>query len=316
MGGNVSINGIEADRIHVNVGIELVEDLQVFRDLIGDLYPSGSTRFLFDENIRHVKDTYGDIDLQVDIESIPHLAQKLETDMVLGNFRLIGWKRATNTIVTLWRYRGKLNVQVDLEGVEFEANAPTEWSRFAYYACSNDAQNDLKGVAHKYIFRALTACWVDDFPIKRGSKIKVEKMNRVAFSNRGLRFKVIPDVYHTHWYILKPSESEYIINIERIFKLLINHEVEFQEQHERLMWSYIGVVSLIRDHMVPEVHCMIADAMAELLWGRSAQQIEKDSDEDMLVKQRIMLYLSSALNIDRYRWDSLIKQYYGTFQNN
>lgn len=319
MGGNVIIDGIGADKIDIRKldHAELVADLNRFIESFEKthqvkLHPSGSTSFLFEKNgidLEVFKPVFGDIDLQIDENKMPELLP-LATH---GQFKLIGTSKTTNTVVTLWNYKG-LRIQIDFEGVEFVGDNPTEWSQFAYSSSWTDQLVQIKGVAHKLIFRALTARWLDEYKVRKRGGVKTVITSPWAFSNKGLRKKLIP-TDDGSWIELKTSESEYIRDLERIFHILIAPDSEYTPLMRHSMHSFMGVLELIKRYIDPREHIAIADGMANLLWGNGAQWIYSYAWEDQMCKQCIMLNLSSRLNIGMRRWDQMIEEYYGAFQD-
>lgn len=316
MGGNVKIGNENADRIDLDLvdRDDLVKELQLFMESFEATYgaklePSGSTRFLFNRNIstselKIYKPSFGDIDFQIDKNKMP---KKLKST-ALGSFTYIGSKMTTNTLVTLWKFRD-FNIQIDFEGVEFDGDQPTKWSQFSYSASWLDQMSDIKGVAHKYIFRALTARWLNDYPVRMKSGVKNKRTSIYAFSNKGLRKKLIETDYG-EYIELKTNESTYIRDLELIFMILICSNCKFSETDEILMHSFHGILQLIQKYIPENEWVIIADAMAHLLWDRSAQEISSDLDEDMRVKMAIMKSMAANLWLDNRRWDELCNAYY------
>lgn len=318
MGGNVTIGTETADKIDLtkmrkyDLSVDLVDFVKEFEQKFEvALSPSGSTAFLFDETITEdelalFKPHFGDLDFQIDENKMPELLPLQK----IGQFQLIGTKKTTNTVVTLWKYRG-MNIQIDLEGVEFKGEYPTEWSRFAYHASWVDQLSYIKGVAHKYIFRALTSRWLDEYQIvKAKGGYKTVKTSIFAFSNKGLRRKLVPTDYG-NYYELKTSESVYYTDLELIFNTLIDSHANYGEREKLAMWSFTGVLRLITHYIDKSEWDGIADGMANLLWGSGAQKIYADAWEDRVHKSRIMLHMATSLNIDFGRWDILQNKYYG-----
>lgn len=320
MGGNVTIDSKTADKIDIRVlSVSAVRDdlsefIEEFKGKFGsNIVPSGSTVFLFDKTIderelKAHKPVFGDIDFQIDENRVPSIPMGL----CIGKFEFIGSKKTTNTLVTLWAYQG-LNVQIDFEGVKFTADdEPEPWSRFAYSAAWEDQLEGIKGVAHKYIFRALTARWLTTYPIKTKTGIKEVKTSRLAFSNKGLRVKLVPYDDHGGWEELKTSESVYHTDLSAIYALLFDSKVPFTRVEANMMRSYKGVLQLIKLHVPESDWKAIEKGMANLLWGPNAQRVSKDDLEDKVAKIRIMLAFCSALNSNFAAWDTIQQDYYGT----
>lgn len=324
MGGNVVIDGAKAEKIPAQWRGELICDVEnLFCRLNAneDLFPgrvfaadlaSGSTAFIYDKKISQdelemFKPFFGDLDYQIDINKLSILKARLDQMMKRGTkhpkFELYGYKQTTNTVVTLWHYKG-INVQIDFEGVEFESDGlPSAWAKFSYSASWADTLSSIKGVAHKYVFRALTARWLDTYVVDG----KENYTSVYAFSNKGLRLKYRPKP-QGGW---EKAPVEYITDLDHIIEILFSGKVpdRFLALIARL--SYSGMLGLIERFIPAEEHLTIANGMANLLWGATAQRIYSSDFEDQLCKQRIMLHMSTALNIPHNRWDDMIHSYYG-----
>lgn len=317
MGGNVTINGRRADKIDLTVidRAQLYDDLCKLRNAFKEKFgctpePSGSTVHMFNiEYLKH-KSTFGDIDFQVD-KKINFDLRELEQSVP---FKLIGTTKTTNTTVSLWEY-DELNIQIDFEAVEFIGDFPSKWSRFAYSSHIDDISHGIKGVAHKYIFRALTAQWTDEYCVAMKTKNKMAVTSLYAFSNKGLRRKLAP-TDDGRFIELTTAESTFYTDLESIFRYLISPSTEYTDEIDQAMWSFVGVVGLIKRFIHHDLWECIADGMAHLLFGKGAQRIYSDAFEDHDCKVRIMEYIAEELNMNMRRWDATIRNYYGSVQNN
>lgn len=236
MGGNAVINGRSADRINVKKeGAGMVQAIvkrcvrSVFDcayspsdDWDGFYYWSGSTAHLFgdysDPGTRHLVDrigSIGDIDIMVDRSKItPEMFDEYWTHM--DGF--IGYKVSGEQIITLWQTDIGC-IQIDFELVEFIENkrrkkpkyAPSEWDKYIHASPWDDYIKGIKGVAHKYLWRALTSLHV-----KMGS-------NKWAFSLNGLRRKTIfwDDEGMSQDTTSIDDESPYITDPGAIYDILI-----------------------------------------------------------------------------------------------
>lgn len=329
MGGNVVINGQKAEKIPSSFRNELVPDIEklfcflnanealVPAKIFAEDLASGSTAFIYNDRITQdqldvFKPFFGDLDYQIDINKLDLLKARLDKLMEAGSkhgkFELYGYKQTTNTVVTLWHYKG-INVQIDFEGVEFEGDLPSAWSTFAYSASWQDTIAGIKGVAHKYIFRALTARWLGEYTLESGKTVYTSTM---AFSNKGLRQKLVP-VSPGIWRELKrrTDEIKYITDIDSILEILFSKLIPIRVPTLYAQQSFVGMVGMIEKYLVKEDWVVVADGMANLLWGKDAQRIYSNDFEDQVCKQKMMLHMSSTLNIPHNRWDDMIHSYYG-----
>lgn len=338
MGGNVTIEGRNAQPwcVTAQARKDFVKDFTEFMLLLSarfnskydeylwlsddpSMFVSGSTAHIFDENIDDsalecYKSCFGDIDVQVDLTKRNKLIKLFDEDVsVIGEFEYIGYKLSVNTIVTLWEYRGQ-GLQIDFELVEFDLNFPTLWSTFAFSSSWTDVLWGIKGFAHKYIFRALTGRWLADYEIVNSKKNPV-RTSTFAFSNKGLRRKLVPNDDGT-WVELKTSDSVFITTPSLVFNHLIGRHPEEYELKEE-MWSYVGMCNIIRKSIDPSEWEIIEDSMANLLFGPGAQQLSKDAGVDLQIKMKALMHLTGVLNMTYTKWDSMVNSYYdGILQDN
>lgn len=295
-------------------------------------YVAGSFGFLFDsristEDLLRSKRFYGDIDLQIDqgYEGMVMFALKEYNnvpDLDEPTFELLGFNKTVDTIVTLWRdtVTGK-NIQIDLELVEFDDyGRPNEWSRFSHSSSWNDAQLYIKGFAHKYIFRAITACDLVEAPVQLKTKQVRRMVTPLVFSPKGARTKYKFHSYQgdeTVYYEVPSHESEYVRDVKGLFELFFTDDEAVSGNPETLekMYSYTGVIELILEHVDPYEFQLIVDGMEHLLWGEHAQKLFRDSPSaDFSHKRTVYSYLADKLGCDQAGWDEAkVDAYYANY---
>lgn len=321
MGGNVIFNGISASP--VSIGCQDGRDFwkakieHLWRTLnhcsqkqlwdesegVGP-YLAGSTRHIFDdfiptEELIRFKSSYGDIDIQVDVEKsdvLQSLLSKIEDEDFVSEFKLIGWHHTVDTIVTLWYDEDiELYYQVDFELVEFVNNRPTNWSQFSRSSSWEDVRAGIKGFAHKYIFRAITAIWLREAKVQLKTKFVTKKISPIVFSPKGARVKwreIRPDV----WQEIPMDEEALIRNVGDLFKLFFKVKPDADSICD--MYSYQGVLGLIRTWIDKEDHQKIADGMHNLLWGPYSQRLYRDNaPRDYFEKGHAYLKLVETLGL-------------------
>jgi hypothetical protein len=119
-------------------------------------------------------------------------------------------------------------VQIDFEGVEFDANGvPTEFSEFAHSTSPADADAGIKGVAHKYLLTNLIRAaselqdalvLTEKSPPPPDCRISMSKKipREYAFSvDRGLRKKLEPVMY---------NGAQFRVGDKRVFRELATDE--------------------------------------------------------------------------------------------
>ena len=352
MGGNVAFGDKAADRIDLtkvprkDIVNSLTVSLLMVNDSFkkktgfplwhGDIrkYLSGSSDALFnlkieDSLFQAVKPSVGDIDVQVNGLLDEQIGDFLSTlkGKKQGDLIMIDVKKSTDQYITLWTsIKYNINIQVDFELVEFdEKGNPTPWSRFSRSSAWNDMAAGIKGVAHKYVFRALTALSLHDVIIRpktsRG-KEKEMKSSVDAFSPKGYRVKLKPvldpktneQVYKQGVPVydqLDAGETGVITDLEVIFTAFFKRKPTKAELGEQGMGSYLGVLKLIKKYVPQNEMIRVADGMAHLLWGASAQNMYRnDNDRDLKEKTVMMMHMAEATGQDLNRWDHLINGYY------
>lgn len=354
-GGNVAIDGIEAERIDLTkhdraVIVKKVEDaLQAintaFKKQIGKpiwsselfntkKFLSGSAFHFFDTKIsdktfvKHKK-SVGDIDTQVD-KNLDGELRKFLTDnkgKKFGPVTLIGFKTSAGQHISLWKLNDpEINIQIDLEMVDFENDAPTEWSQFSHSSDWEDMTKGVKGVAHKYLMRALDAPKLRDVIIKaktaRG-KDKEVKSSETAFSvTHGVRQKLKPvlDDNGKHlkidgklaYHELSTADSKGDTNLPNIFKAYFGRTPTPSEL--RKMGSFMGLISLINAHFNTADKKKIAEGFARTLWGPGAQGLYKgDPQRDAEEKNGMMKVLLDELGV-KDSFDDMRKTFYENYR--
>lgn len=350
MGGNVAFGDKAADRIDLNkidrrqlvnsLTVSLLHVNDAFRKQTGfelwkdgiQHYLSGSSSAFFDTGkipdnaFKAVKPSVGDIDTQVNGLHEKQILEFLNGNKgkTHGDLTLIDFKKSVDQYITLWSSKSTgLNVQVDLEMVDFGPDGkPTPWSRFSHSSAWDDMLLGIKGVAHKYIFRAMTATTLHNVIIRpktaRG-KEKEQLSSIDAFSPKGYRTKLRPALDEKGEHIYKngvpvydeltPGETGTITELEVIFEAFFGKTPTKAEL--KLMDSYIGVIQLIHKYVSRSNWIKIADGMANLLFGQRAQNMYRnDNDRDLKEKTVMLQTLASTLGISSNRWDHMINAYY------
>jgi hypothetical protein len=337
-GGNVQIDGTEAERIDltkherkvvvakVDAGLAAIN--KAFQKQMGKpiwnaelfaskAFLSGSAFHFFngkidDKTFTKVKSSVGDIDTQVDKELDAQLKEFLTQNKgkTFGPFTLVGFKTSAGQHISLWHLdEPSINIQVDLEMVDFnEKGHPTEWSNFSHSSAWEDMTKGVKGVAHKYLLRALEAPSVKDVVIKaktaRGTD-KVVKSSTHAFSvTHGRRQKLKPvmdengkqvmvdkmPAYHE----MSTSESKGTTSLVEIFTAYFGHAPTAAEVKK--MGSFTGLIDLIKANLDKIDWQKITDGFGNTLWGGGAQGLYRgDPDKDREEKDSMFKVLLKDL---------------------
>lgn len=337
-GGNVVIDGNEAERIDltkhqrqqvvkkidsalaaINAAFKKQHGKPIWNDALfaSKQFLSGSAFHFFsdaidDDTFKRFKSSVGDIDTQVDKDLDDELKTFLTKNKgeTFGPATLIGFKSSAGQHISLWRLNDpKINVQIDLEMVDFdEAGMPTEWSQFSHSSAWEDMTKGVKGVAHKYLLRALDAPKLKDVIIQpktaRGTE-KVVKSSPTAFSvTHGLRKKLKPVLdangKHLHkdgkpvYQELSTAESTGTTSLHEIFAGYFGHQPSRSEL--KLMTSFTGLIELIKANFSAADQQKITDGFAHTLWSKSAQGLYRgDPEKDRAEKEAMMSILLKSL---------------------
>jgi len=241
----------------------------------------------------------------------------------------------------------KYIIQVDFEFLEFVEKdgkkEPSEFSKFGHSSTLRDLEAGVKAVFHKYLLRAVsygvskrpdiiqvtkTATadnWEKKIKKKQGDtmvKFSVSKGVRLAYEpllafdgspiadkNGNLVFREIPT-----------SNSTYSQSIEEIFEMFFNRKPS--KDDIKNMWSFVGVVDLIKKYLSKQQIDLIIDRFFQLLWevndkkgSNVAQELERDDKElDYDIKMAAVDYLMKEIPQETKKifkkWEKTIETYY------
>lgn len=356
-GGNVQIGDQEAERIDLNkidrdkiiVKIEKVLDSingsfkaqfnvpiwssELFRS---KKFLSGSAFHFFDKGIataefKQYKNTVGDIDTQVSLDLMKDAAVFLDANIgkAFGGATLIGYKKSAGQYITLFGFADpKINIQIDLEFVDFLNGEPTEWSQFSHSSSWNDIKAGVKGVFHKYMLRALTSKTTRDIVILSGKKEtpKTVKSNTLAFSvQHGLREKIAPVMDGTTqrhidglpvFKEIATSESNYIKDLAVIFEVLFDRVPTQQEL--KMMDSFKDGLNLVKAHFSHADQVKFINGFAEILWEKGAQGIYKGNAEldkrDKVLAFNLVINTLGNIHPEPGKVNKMMNDYYSNYK--
>ena len=272
------------------------------------------------------KQLVGDIDTQVDINLSANVTKFLDamTGKTLGPATLVGYKSGNDQCITLCSFdEPAINIQIDLEFVDYENNKPSEWSAFSHSSEWADIEAGIKGVFHKYLLRSLDAPSLRDVIILSGKKEtpKVVSSTNLAFSvTHGLRTKLTPVMDGDQqreidgllvYKEIPTKDSVYATNLKEIARIFFSTDLSDQEMKQ--FWSFIGVLGLIKQYYSSEVQAQIIMGFARILWGKGAQMLYRDDPaRDMAEKTTAFTTMTKTLAAayDKTAVDSMRKEYY------
>lgn len=356
-GGNVQIGDAEAERIDLNKikREDIIPKITTVLDSVNQSFKkqfdvplwsselfatkkflSGSAFHFFDGGIatdefKKYKNTVGDIDTQVSIDLMKDTAAFLDAHVgkKFGDATFLGYKKSAGQYITLFAFNDpRINIQIDLEFVDFLNGQPTEWSHFSHSSSWADIKAGVKGVFHKYMLRALTSKTVRDIVILSGKKEipKVVKSNSLAFSvQHGLREKITPvmdGAVQRHqdglpvFKEITPGESNYVKELAVIFEILFGSIPSKSEL--KMMDSFTDGLKLVKTHFSQSDQIKFINGFAEILWEKGAQGIYKgnaDLDKhDKMIAYNIVINTLGNIHPDQKQINTMMHDYYASYK--
>ena len=137
------------------------------------------TKGISDKEFAKHKPKVGDIDTQCNKELEPEVEKFLTSydHKQIGDTTLLGFSRGSEQYNALFQFQDPpIKIQIDFEFGKYDVKTdmPDEWYRFSHSSEWNDIQAGIKGVFHKYIYRALTSAHSS---IKHQVDVKKTKTN-------------------------------------------------------------------------------------------------------------------------------------------
>lgn len=320
---------------------------------------NGSTSFIMnpdihDDEVIPYKSSSGDIDIMVPEQYKSEMWQLLDSfeakpnimkDVVYKGSNKLSISAIGEQINCVFevKFGGIITQsQIDWELTKFEGSGenavPSEYSRFGHSSSLSDAQNGFKGVAHKYILRALaggaslrsdiliaTPKATIDKPVfkkTKGTHITELRMQKF-FVSKGLRKAYEPVIdpnTKQQWeyegkkvYKEVPSnDSNYETSIKQMYKILFSDNVK----HIQKMWSFVGIIDLMVEHLDKKSIDDTYERFIEILWGKGSQKLERDSpDLDFEIKANAVNYMIKKMP-QLKKYDNQIKKMTKEFYEN
>ena len=355
-GGNVQIGDVEAERIDlskidrnsivtrinrtlqmVNLMFQKKHGLPLWnKELFASKkFLSGSAFHFFNKAIAtpefvKYKNTVGDIDTQVDKAQESNIESFLNsiTGEKFGYVTFIGYKKSAGQFITLWQFSApKINVQIDIELVDFDKGQPTEWSQFSHSSDWADMKEGIKGVFQKYLVRAFTTKTLREIIVLKGKKETPTKVTStdLAFSvNQGLRQKLQPvmdgekhrtidglQVYKE----IPTKDSTYINDVKVVFEILFG--VKPKPVELEMFSSFVGGLQLAKKYFTSAEQKTLLIGFAHTLWSPAAQGLYRGNPEDDLKeKNAAFMKMVDTLGVgyDKAAIDKMRVAYYENYK--
>ena len=314
-------------------GSKLWNDFNVVRS--GHAFNGSSYHFfngkekLTDAEFIKLKPTMGDVDVTIDGDKLGPLFDVLaknEGKVIGDDFVYMGQnkpKQQGHQINAIFQLQNpKVNVQVDFEGVEYEKNKPTPFSKFSHSSHLDDMRVNIKGVGHKLLLQnlaraisemknivVLTPTSIPPDKITVSRKASALAPTNLAFSvDRGIRKKYVPVMHDgkqvevdgklAYKEVVKAKKEDHITEISTMFMMLFNipktdSKEEFEKKHKddlENFESFTGLLKLMGTYLdentVKKTFKFLLD---KSLFGKGAQGFEKNNPEgDKKIKMQIV----------------------------
>lgn len=355
-GGNVQIGDVSAERIDlskidrdrivdrltrtlrvVNLSFQKISGLPLWEpDLFkSKQFLSGSAFHFFNKAIatpefKMYKNTVGDIDTQVDKAQKEHIKKFLDASegKKFGYGTLIGYKASGEQYITLWRFDDPaINIQIDIELVDFFKGKPTEWSQFSHSSAWEDMKEGVKGAFQKYLLRAFTTKTLRDIIILKGKKEVPTKVKStdLAFSvTLGLREKIKPvmdgdkqrmidglPVYTE----IATKDSTYTSDLKTMFTILFGTNPSASDMKD--FASFMGGLRLANKYFTPKEKEMLIVGFSYTLFGPGAQGLYRgDPEQDHKEKSVALKRMLDTLKVshDQKAIDKMRSDYYASYR--
>jgi hypothetical protein len=327
-GGNLSIGDKKADEIDLKVQnrtfmVKLLDKLLTDIDnafkartktpmwspelLKSKQFLGGSSLHFFntdgisDEEFAKHKPKVGDIDTQIDKNLEGQVEEFLTsiTNKKIGDAVFLGFSRGNEQYNGLFEFENPpVKIQIDFEFGKYnpETNTPDDWYRFSHSSDWEDVKAGIKGVFHKYIYRALAkAAPSEKYIAKMAGAGKNKKMTitgptsdsnfsfAVASSQGGgARAKYKPYIDPETGQpkeingvpVMEPlssKDSEYIQDLGKQFELFFGTAPNGDDS--QLQQSFLGTLDLINKYLDTNAKQTAVNEFLDIVFEPGAQMI-------------------------------------------
>jgi len=255
-----------------------------------------------DEEFVRVKPKVGDIDTQASDKHAETIKNFLGANVgkQIGDAVLLGFSPGNNQYTSLWEIKLKdlpVKIQIDFEyGAHEETGLPTDWQSYSHSSSWDDLSQNIKGVFHKYLDRALpyaqTSTKYVARVLKKSTKISDAPVTDSDYSfavsgpgGGGVSQKYIPYSDPVTgkpmvkdgipvMQLLDPNSRQYIQNLSQQFEIFFGKKPKGNDQE--LKNSFVGTVQLIAKYLDEQKKEEIAQRFLSICFEPGSQMITKD----------------------------------------
>jgi hypothetical protein len=260
-----------------------------------------NTKGISDEEFAKNKPKVGDIDTQIDKNLEGQVEEFLTsiTNKKIGDAVFLGFSRGNEQYNGLFEFENPpVKIQIDFEFGKYnpETNAPDDWYRFSHSSDWEDVKAGIKGVFHKYIYRALAkAAPSEKYIAKMAGAGKNKKMTitgptsdsnfsfAVASSQGGgARAKYKPYIDPETGQpkeingvpVMEPlssKDSEYIQDLGKQFELFFGSSPNGDDS--QLQQSFLGTLDLMNKYLDTNAKQTAVTEFLDIVFEPGAQMI-------------------------------------------
>jgi hypothetical protein len=293
-----------------------------------------NTTGISDEEFTQHKPRVGDIDTQVDRDLEPQVKDFLtsHTKKQIGDTVFLGFGSGNEQYNGLFQFSNPpIKVQIDFEFGEYQGGKPTDWFRFSHSSEWSDLTQGIKGVFHKYLYRALAGAIKTHAQVQTGTGRGKAKVNVVApewiqkysFGVSGKQGGGLSEPYgpvndektgkqqhlphpensKEELPVVKPIEAKdraYDQNLQSHFAKLFGREPTPEDS--QLQWTFLGTVDLIGKYLTERQKQETMQRFFEICFEPGSQMIERDDPKsDGEIKFAAIDQMLEKLNLTNLR---------------
>jgi hypothetical protein len=286
-----------------------------------------------DEEFKKYKPKVGDIDIQCNQELQTQLEEFLTgaNHARIGNATFLGFSRGSEQYNGLFQFDNPpIKLQLDFEYGRYapETGKPAEWTKFSHSSSWEDIQQNIKGVFHKYIYRALAKAVPTEKYIAKltglGKNRKMAISGPVTDANfsfavaskggGGIRAKYKPYIdpeTNSPKLIdglpvmepLKSEDSEYIQDLNKQFQLFFGEPPTGDDR--TLQNSFVGTLELMNRYLDDSAKRKATVDFLSILFEPGGQMITKnDPARDYDIKFAAVNKMLSTLGLEDMQADA------------
>jgi hypothetical protein len=301
---------------------------------------NGSTSFIMaddipDKELLKYKKSAGDIDIAFPKECAQDLFALLLDNKgkdIIPNMEYIGSNKDDggkfgSTIIAIVKCTFDtvtIRAQVDFELSDFENNKQTDYSKMAHSSSFKDAKAGMKGVASKFLLRALVGASSeikDGFvlltPSSTAEKYKLPKSQPSSIrilsfgldqgigakyelikTKDGEPFKIDGKIAYRQY---KSGERSYDKTMSYLIKIAFGGKVDNKVIKPKQLHAFVDILDIMKKYMPKSKYPDVRDRLSAALYGNGGGMVQaiepKYPDEDIKLKTAIYDYFCKTLKL-------------------